>query len=74
MAEDKKMELMLILGLVDIISDGIADYLASRPEDAGPVTYAEVVALREIWGPRFKIAHAEVKSHAKYLDPNYTGQ
>ena len=74
MDEEKKMELMLILGFADIISDAIVDYMASRPADAGPVTYAEVVALREIWGPRFKVAHAEVKSHAKYLDPNYTGE
>jgi hypothetical protein len=72
--EDKKMEVMLILGLADLIIDGITDYMASRPADAGPVTYSEVVALRELWGPRFKIAHAEVKSHAKYLDPNYTGE
>jgi hypothetical protein len=69
-----KMELMLLLGLGDLLMNGITDYMASRPADAGPVTYAEVVALRELWGPRLKIAHAEVKSHAKYLDPDYTGE
>ena len=63
-AEEKKMELLLLLGLGDLIINGIADYMASRSEDAGPVTYAEVIALRELWAPRFKIAHAEVKAHA----------
>ena len=68
------MELMLAFGFLDIISNAVAQYLASRPEDAGPVTYAEVVALREMYGPRFTIAHAEVKSHARFLDPNYAGE
>jgi len=68
------MELMLAFGFLDIISTAVGKYMASRPEDAGPVTYAEVVALREMYGPRFTIAHTEVKGHAKFLDPNYTGE